>query len=340
MQPERCSRITGNTCLHMNIAPLTFACDRCGPTPPRSCASGRGRPRRCRRCCAARRCDRSARHRRVASAAHSASIVTSIATHDPLTASCLDHRKRLFRGGQALVGQQDDCAFLRETDRRRTPVTNRLAGCLPCTDDRSRSCLRVCRSCPASSDVEVGKPGSGCTPKLLSAIDTRLYCPTANTMSIICCVLKCFASALPRRVGDERIRMQLVCRLQQQTVELAPTVCAGTGLQTPDLVVGEAGLARDHDVLSPFVTGSAEVTDAQNDELAFARGQRRFAEHVVREHEPSAHAAPDDSASSPKMLSTGPPPKRFDQSPSARRSDRSARKRRYAWVAHAHDVLP
>ena len=32
-------------------------------------------------------------------------------------------------------------------------------------------------------------PGSSCTPNVLSAMETRLYCPTANTRSSICCSL-------------------------------------------------------------------------------------------------------------------------------------------------------
>jgi len=103
-----------------------------------------------------------------------------------LAALLLDHRHRVPGRRQVAIDRHHPGPFAREQHRRRTAVPDRVAGRLPGADHYRHLALE-----PAAHVLgSLGRsPDSSCMPRLLSAMDTRLYCPTVNTRLIICLVL-------------------------------------------------------------------------------------------------------------------------------------------------------
>ena len=96
-------------------------------------------------------------------------------------------------------------------------------------------------------------PGSSCTPRVWSAIETRLYWPAVNTTSINCWVLYCSESA--PQVASERNASPCnsSAAVQQGALVVGPAVGLGALLGALDLFKRQAGRLADPPVLAEFV---------------------------------------------------------------------------------------
>ena len=74
--------------------------------------------------------------------------------------------------------------FVTKSDKKMPRVTTKI----DLVSNKQRF-MRVESPCGqgVTTKSQSGTPASSCTPKLFNAIDTKLYCPTVNTKSIICC---------------------------------------------------------------------------------------------------------------------------------------------------------
>src|SRR5262245_5891796 len=82
--------------------------------------------------------------------------------------------------------------------------------------------------------------------------------------------------------------MELVGGAQEVGIASAPARSVGADRDAADLFLGEARLAADAHVLSPFVLRVTEPADTEDHELALAWRERGLEEDVVAEHGPTS----------------------------------------------------
>lgn len=85
-----------------------------------------------------------------------------------------------------------------------------------------------------------------------------------------------FGQGGPGWVIDECGFVELIGGADKGGVETFPAGCVGALLESFDVCLGEAVFEGDTGVGGPFVFGAGEPGDSADENLAFARGERRF----------------------------------------------------------------
>ena len=154
-------------------------------------------------------------------------------------------------------------------------------------DAASRNRIGLVPQIDAVGSQKPLRPGSIWTPKVLRAIDTRWYCPTAKTKSMSCSSDHVAVSAVQvsSRTNESSCSSSVArrdCRLVH-----GPTRGAGPRLDALDLLVVEAALPADDHVLRPLVFRPAEPPHPQDRDLALAGRERGLDEDMAGEDVPA-----------------------------------------------------
>ena len=138
MAPERCSRMTGITCLHAMIVPRRLIAQMRSKASSVISSSGLSPPAMLTPTLLCRMSIRPPARLGGGDRRGKSVFLGDVGSEGhALAALFRGHRGRLLGGVDKPVGRQDPGAFLREAQRGCTTITDALAGALPGPDDHS-----------------------------------------------------------------------------------------------------------------------------------------------------------------------------------------------------------